>query len=66
VHATRAAGVTVLEAAALTELKSLDTAVEATLDDGRSITAPFAIAADGAVAVGSLLSVSAVSGFVPV
>ena len=47
VHATRAAGVTVLEAATLTELKSLDTAVEATLDDGRSLTAPFAIAADG-------------------
>ncbi len=47
VHATRAAGVTVLEAATLTELKSLDTAVEATLDDGRLLTAPFAIAADG-------------------
>lgn len=47
VHTARAAGVTVLEAANLTELKSLDTVVEATLDDGRLLTAPFAIAADG-------------------
>lgn len=47
VHATRAAGVTVLEAATLTELRSLDTVIEATLEDGRLLTAPFAIAADG-------------------
>ncbi|MEO6469963.1 MAG: FAD-dependent monooxygenase, partial [Acidimicrobiia bacterium] len=47
VRTARAAGVTVLEGATLTGLKSLDTAVEATLDDGRSLTAPFAIAADG-------------------
>ncbi len=47
VHTTRTAGVTVLEGRALTELKSLDTVVEATLEDGRLLRAPFAIAADG-------------------
>ena len=47
VSATRAAGVTILEGNGLTELKSLDPHVDATLDDGSTITAPFAVAADG-------------------
>ena len=47
VSATRAAGVTILEGNGLTELKSLDAHVEATLVDGTTITAPFAVAADG-------------------
>ncbi len=47
VQATRSAGVTILEGKALTGLKSLDSSVEATLDDGSIVTAPFAVAADG-------------------
>ncbi len=47
VHATRSEGVTILDGNALTELKSLDASVEATLDDGRILTASFAVAADG-------------------
>lgn len=47
VAAARASGAMVIENAALTELKSLDSGVEATLEDGRALRAPFAVAADG-------------------
>jgi geranylgeranyl reductase family protein len=47
VAAARDAGATVIEGAALTGLEHLDGAVEASLDDGHSLSAPFAIAADG-------------------
>lgn len=47
IQAARAVGATVLEGAALTELKSLDSGVEATLDSGQVVCAPFAVAADG-------------------
>lgn len=47
VAAARASGAMVIENAALTELKSLDSGVEATLEDGRVLRAPFAVAADG-------------------
>ena len=47
VGAARAAGAAVIEGGALTALKSLDSGVEATLDDGQVLRAPFAIASDG-------------------
>ena len=47
IGAARAAGAVVIEGAALTGLKSLDSGVEAALDDGRVLRTPFAIAADG-------------------
>lgn len=43
----RAAGAEVIEGRTLTELKSHETMVDATLDDGTVLRAPFAIAADG-------------------
>ncbi len=47
VDATKQTGADVIEGAALEDLKSLDDRVTATLADGRTITAPYAIAADG-------------------
>ena len=47
VAAARDSGATVLEGAGLDELENLDGGVEATLDDGRVVSAPFAVAADG-------------------
>ena len=44
---TRDAGVEVVEARALTELRSHEAGVDATLDDGTVVQASFAIAADG-------------------
>ncbi len=47
VEAAKRAGADLVEGSALEDLKSLDAGVVATLDDGRTITAPYAVAADG-------------------
>ncbi len=47
VDAAKRAGADLIEGCAMEDLKSLDDGVTATLDDGRTIAAPYAIAADG-------------------